>query len=116
MPKYKAYFEKMLSENKKLFDEFRKIHSEYSLNSGSSQEKFNQIGSQILEVIHEYENRLCANTERGIYNKFSSGLAEKFQVEVKNNFPMIDHVGLIVDNKKTNDSSHEKFLIKKIVL
>jgi len=95
----------MLSENKELFADFRKLHSDYSLRPDDLQDKFNTEGKKVMEVVREYENRLCANTERGMYNKFSVNLAEKFQNEVKRVFPMIDHVGLIVETfnlKKIN--------------
>ena len=104
MTKYKEYFNKMLSENSDLFENFRKLHDEYGLNQEGLQNDFNKDGAKIIEIVHEYENRLCANTERGMYNKFSVGLAEKFQLEVRKYFPLIDHVGLIA----------EKFTLKKI--
>ncbi|MGD8744601.1 MAG: hypothetical protein PVJ52_03345 [Candidatus Woesebacteria bacterium] len=104
--KYKVYFEKMIDENQKLFDEFKEIHNEYGLNQDGLQDEFNQKGKKILSVIQEYENRLCSNTERGKYNKFSARLAEKFQNEVRKHFPLIDHVGIRV----------EEFSIKKINL
>ena len=69
--KYKQYFQKMLDDNKALFNDFQKLHDEYSLNQNGLQEKFNVEGEKVLEVVREYENRLCSNTERGIYNKFS---------------------------------------------
>ena len=107
MTKYKEYVLKMLEENKEVFDDFRKIHDAYSLNPDSLQEKFNKEGKKILEITHEYENRLCANTERGMYNKFSQGLAEKFQNEVRKFFPKIDYIGLITT---------QEFVLKKINL
>jgi ribosomal protein S17E len=106
MAKYKQYVQKMLDENKLIFDEFQKLHDKYELNPDALQDEFNEKGEKILEIVHEYESRLCRNTERGMYNKFSTGLAEKFQNELKRRFPMIDHVGLIV----------KKFSIKKINL
>ena len=101
----------MLDENKQVFDDFAKLHMDYSLEPEPLQEKFNEKGAKVLEIVREYENRLCANTERGMYNKFSSGLAEKFQTEVRKHFPLIDHVGLIVDKPKS-----QSFTIKKIDL
>jgi sugar-specific transcriptional regulator TrmB len=106
MPKYKEYFQKMISDNEELFDQFRKLHEKYKLKPDALQEKFNQEGERILEIVREYENRLCTNTERGMYNRFSTKLAEKFQNEVRRHFPMIDRVGLII----------EKFAINKINL
>ncbi|OGM10408.1 hypothetical protein A2Z67_02905 [Candidatus Woesebacteria bacterium RBG_13_36_22] len=111
MVKYKEYFQKMLRENRKLFDEFKKIHDNYALNSDGLQEEFNKQGEKVLEVIREYENRLCANTERGMYNKFSTGLAQKFQDEIRKEFSMIDYVGLKAETERISS-----FFIKKIKL
>ena len=114
MTKYKIYVDKMLSENKQVFDEFKLIHDAYTLNPDNNQDKFNLEGEKVLEVIRDYENRLCANTERGVYNKYSTNLSEKFQQEVKKHFPMIDCIGLIVE--KGNSPNNVQFAIKKIKL
>ena len=107
MTKYREYFIKMLEDHKSLFEEFKILHDRYGLEGNALQEKFNVEGKKILEIVHEYENRLCANTERGMYNKFSGGLSEKFQAEVRKYLPLIDHVGLIVE---------PEFAIRKINL
>ena len=111
MVKYKEYIQKMLEDNKKQFENFKKLHDNYALNQGNLQSEFNKEGEKILEIVREYENRLCSNTERGLYNKYSAGLAQKFQDEVRKEFPMIDHVGLKVE--VNNDSP---FVLKKIRL
>lgn len=114
--KYREYFKKMLDENKDVFQPFKKLHDEYGLKQDGLQNKFNREGEKILEIIHEYENRLCANTERGMYNKFSTNLAEKFQNEVRKHFPMIDHVGLKVETMPPKSKTAKDFIIKKIKL
>jgi len=114
MTKYRQYLLKMLNDNKRLFEDFKKIHDEYSLNPEALQKEFNEQGEKVLEVIREYENRLCANTERGMYNKFSTQLADKFQNEVRTHFPMIDHIGLKVDS--SDQSSQSDFFLRKINL
>ena len=96
----------MINENKQVFDDFKTIHDKYILDENKWQDELNKKGKRVQELVREYEDRLCRNTERGMYNKFSTGLSEKFQNEVKHHFPMIDHIGLIV----------EKFSIKKISL
>ena len=111
MVKYKDYIQKMLGENKKQFEDFKKLHDNYTLNQSNLQSEFNKEGEKILEIVREYENRLCSNTERGLYNKYSAGLAQKFQDEVRKEFPMIDHVGLKVE--VNNDFP---FVLKKIRL
>ncbi len=87
----------MISENKDAFDAFTKIHFEYSIDQDKMQETFNLEGGKIQDIIREYENKLCSNTERGQYNQYSTGLAEKFQNEVRAHYPLIDHIGLIVE-------------------
>lgn len=104
MPKYKEYFQRMVEENKKLFDDFKKIHDKYALNEEELQEEFNKEGEKVLTVVRFWENRLCKNSETGGYGTFTTKLAEKFQNEVRKTFPKIDNVGLII----------EKFDIKKI--
>lgn len=115
MVKYKEYFDRMLRENKDAFDSFAKVHFEYSANEDAMQEKFNSEGAKIVEIIRDYENRLCSNTERGMYNKYSSGLSEKFQALIKDHFPLIDHVGLIVEAKQKVEPQFA-FSLKKINL
>jgi sugar-specific transcriptional regulator TrmB len=94
MSKHKQYFQKMLEENKQLFNEFEEIHSKYHLEPKKFQEEFNQIGDKALDLIREYENRLCSHSEGGKYGKYSARLAEKFQALVKNRYPKIDFVGV----------------------
>jgi len=113
MTKYQEYFEKMLTENKPLFENFRNVHQKYTLDQTIWQSDFNEAGSKIVDVIRDYENRLCANTERGMYTKFSGGLSEKFWNLIRKDFPLIDNVGLIVDSKP---GEKNLFNIKKISL
>lgn len=99
MVKYKLYVKEMLDQNKELFDRFRKIHDEYAQNQEEYQEKFNIEGKEVIQVVREYENRLCGKSERGVYGKFSATLAEKFKAEVRKYFPKIDFVGVTVSTK-----------------
>lgn len=106
MTKYKEYYDKMVSENKDLFNEFTRAHFEYSIDQNKNQEEFNRIGAKIQEVMHEWENRLCKTSEGAGFGSYTTNLAEKFQSEIRSHFPLIDHVGIVVN----------KFSIKKIKL
>ncbi len=106
MTKYREYYEKMVSENKELFDKFTKTHFEYSIDQDKNQEEFNAVGGKVLDTIHEWENRLCKTSEGAGFGSYTVNLAEKFQAEIKSHFPLIDHVGIVVN----------KFSIKKIKL
>lgn len=94
MQKYQAYYREMVSQNKSLFEEFTKIHDLYASNQDKWKKDFNEIGEKTLEVIKKWEGKLCSKTEGGSFNKFSSGLADKFWGEVRKNFIYIDFIGV----------------------
>ena len=94
MSEYQKMMTKMMEEHKELFDNFADIHREYAFNPASWQKLFNQYGGEVVEIIREYERRLCSNMATGKYGQFSSKLAEKFWAEVKKVFPKIDFVGV----------------------
>jgi hypothetical protein len=64
-------------------------------------------GTEILKIVNEWENKLCAHSEKAGYSNYTGGLAEKFRQELRSAFPMIDYVGII--SKKSN------FNLKKIL-
>ncbi|HJY98217.1 MAG TPA: hypothetical protein VJ227_00695 [Patescibacteria group bacterium] len=96
MTKYKEYFDRMVSENKEAFDAFTRVHFEYSTDENAHQESFNREGEKILKIIHEWEDKLCSQSEKAGFGNYTGGLAEKFQEEVRRHFPLIDHIGIIV--------------------
>lgn len=108
MTKYREYIQRMFESNQEAFDRFRRIHDEYCLavDKESLQDKYNEEGAKITEIIEEWEQRLCSQSEKAGYGSYSGSLAEKFHEEIKKVFPMIDYIGLIV----------EKFEIKKMKL
>jgi len=96
----------MLAENKIAFDSFHLLHDKYAFASDTDplQEGFNYEGEKILKIIHEWENKLCSQSEKGGYGVYTDGLSEKFQLLVRKTFPMIDHIGIIITAfKKTPD-------------
>lgn len=96
----------MVEENKEAFDKFAKLHMDYGMDEEKYQEEFNREGEKILKVIHEWEDRLCKQSEKAGFGNYTTNLSEKFQAEVKDHFPLIDHVGIVVN----------KFSLKKIKL
>ena len=85
----------MMETHKALFDEFRLIHSKYMSDPDTHQIEFNKKGQPIMEIIRDYEKRLCAHSEGSGYGKFSSSLADKFWKEVRLIFPKIDFIGVM---------------------
>jgi hypothetical protein len=108
MTKYQEYVKRMLEANKAAFDSFRLIHNEYAIAADPDklQDNFNEEGEKVMVIIREWEQKLCSQSEKAGFGSYTTSLAEKFQAEVKKEFPMIDHVGLIV----------KKFNLKKIEL
>lgn len=117
MTKYKEYFGRMIEENKNFFNKFTLLHAKYEVDEEKYQEEFNTEGERVMKIFNEWENKLCAHSEKSGYANYTGGLAEKFQAELRAYFPMIDHVG-IISVRKTFDLKNikpkNKFSLKKI--
>lgn len=114
MTKYKEYYQRMVNANMKLFDDFTRLHNRYKLDMGNLQEDFNKTGENVMKIIREWDQKLCAQSEKGGFNKFTGNLSEKFMDEVRLHFPLIDRVGIIVTRKPSAFLSG--FSLKKIKL
>ena len=95
--KFQEYFQLMLKQNEELFAQFREVHAKYEKDPNTYQDEFNQVGYDVQDVVGRFENMLCNNTESSGKGKFSSALAEKFQNEIKKEFPKYNSIGLILD-------------------
>ena len=96
MTKYKQTFDDMIAKNRELFIRFKITHDMYAADKKTWNKQFNEEGEKVLEVIREYENKLCGFSEQGQYSKFSANLSDKFWQEVRKNYPKIDFVGIKV--------------------
>lgn len=94
MTKYKQYFREMVDANAQLFAEFQHIHDNYKLDRKSWSQQFHAEGKKVVEVIREWEHKLCSGMERSNNAVYSSKLAEKFWSEVKQMFSHIELVGV----------------------
>lgn len=94
MRAFQESFQKMLVENKDLFDQFTAVHDAFVMNPEMNKTKFNELGREVTDLIREYERRLCAQMGKGMYSKFTQNLSEKFWGEVRKVYPKIDFVGV----------------------
>lgn len=94
MTKYRKYFQQMLDKYPRQFTRFKEVHDNYALDPDKWKDLFNIEGEMVMEIIREWERRLCSHSERGQYGKFSSNLADKFMDQVRAFFPKIDFVGV----------------------
>lgn len=99
MTKYRKYFLEMTEKYKKEFEEFQKVHDLYKANPKEWSGKFNELGKPIVEIIREWEGRLCTSIEGGKNAVYSMNLAEKFKEEIKKTFSHIDMVGVKITFK-----------------
>lgn len=114
--KYKQYVDRMLDSEKEVFASFKEIHDKYALDEDTFQEAFNKKGEKILEILNEWENKLCNQSEKGGYSAFTPKLAEKFREEVKKHFPFIDHIGIKVQFAPIKPQAEDSFKLKRINL
>jgi len=94
MIKYQLVFQKMLSENEKEFNGFRKIHGLYEEDPKKWKKDFDEEGQKILAIIRRYENQLCGKSENCGYGSFSANLSSRFWGEIRRDFSKIDEVGV----------------------
>ncbi len=94
MTKYQKYFQEMLNKYPRQFKQFKEIHDKYMIDPKTWADQFNTEGEIILEIIREWEKKLCSHSEKGKYGIFSSNLADKFWSEIRRNFPKIDFIGI----------------------
>ena len=92
--KFKEYFDLMLKNHRETFENFKDIHDHYTLEPQKYQKQFNNYGKEILEIVQEYENKLCSKSEGSGYGRYSAQLADKFRAEVKKYLPKINSIGL----------------------
>lgn len=108
--KYKDYFDRMITSNKESFNKFNLLYNEYIKKQDDLQGRFNEEGKKILEIIREWENKLCSQTEKAGFGNYSTNLSEKFWAEVRKTYPLIDYIGVISKKSPTQF----KFSIKRI--
>lgn len=94
MTKYKQYFQEMSDQNEELFKSFDQVHAGYLTDRKAWSAKFHSVGQQVVDIIREWEQRLCSGMERGANGVYSMKLADKFWSEVKKRYSHIELVGV----------------------
>lgn len=94
MQKYQQYYQEMAGQNKEIFAKFKAVHDKFGEDNEKWKKEFNKIGSEVVNIIREWEGRLCLKSQGGRYGKYASNLADKFWGEVRKNYSLIDLVGV----------------------
>lgn len=92
--KYKQFYQDMSDEYQELFAKFDAIHTGYLTNRKAFSAQFHSLGHEVVEIMREYERRLCAGMERSSNGVYSSKVAEKFWSEIKKRYSHIELVGV----------------------
>lgn len=92
--KYLDTFNEMVTKYEKEFDAFQELHDKYEEDPQRWQDEFNSEGAKIMEIVREYENRLCGHMENTQNATYSANLAEKFRNEIKRYLPKLDMIGV----------------------
>lgn len=93
--KYKQYYQMMVDGNEQLFEDFKVVHDGYVAGS-VNQEEYNRRGQPVVDVIRDFDRRLCSAMGRGAFSKYSEQLSGKFWDEVRKTYSQIDRVGVRV--------------------
>lgn len=94
MTKYRQYFQQMLDQHQAEFAAFKIVHDGYQTDRKQWSQRFHAEGQPIVDLIRDYERRLCSGMEKGKNALFSARVAEKFWAEVKTYLPLIERVGV----------------------
>jgi len=94
--KYREYYERMVAENRQLFDEFLKIHDAFKREPLANADEFHLVGQKVVDKVRDFDRRLCSAMGRGVFSTYSQKLSEKFWDLVRQDFDQIDMVGVKV--------------------
>lgn len=97
--KYQDYYKIMLSNHQELFEQFKVLNDNYANDPEKYEAEFQKVGQQVVDVIREFDRRLCSAMGRGTFSQYSQKLSEKFWSLVRSNFSQIDMVGVKVKKR-----------------
>lgn len=92
--KYIEIFNEMVKKYEKEFDTFQELHDKYEIDPKKWQDEFNKDGGKIMEIVRDYEDRLCGKMENTQNSTYSANLSEKFRNEIKRYLPKLDMIGV----------------------
>jgi len=100
--KYKQYYQKMVKENQKLFDNFKEVHDKFKQDRPKWSDEYNEVGRDVVDVMRDWERRLCSAMGKGQFSQYSYRLADKFKDAVRKDFELIDLVGVKIISQTLN--------------
>lgn len=94
MTKYKSLVDQLYKENQTVFAAFRPVHDLFAQNQKAYSAQFNLLGKPVMDLVLQYEKKLCAQMDGGKYGVYTCNLSEKFRHEIKMTYPYLDFIGV----------------------
>ena len=98
--KYKQYFSRMQEQNKEVFADFFRVHQLFELEGKKHEAEFHKVGQIAVDIVRDWDRRLCSAMGRGAFSNYSQKLSEKFWDEARKIYPLLDKVGVKVRQRK----------------
>jgi hypothetical protein len=116
--RFREAYDQMIHDNQALFDRFQIIHDAFALNENENRDEFNEVGKEVMNIVRKYEDILCRRSEETGHGGYTTALAEKFQNEVRKNFPKVDSIGIrkLIMKPIESKPSSNAFNLRKIGL
>ena len=94
MTKYRQVYLQMVEAHTEQFSAFKVVHDGYQTERKVWSAQFHALGKPLVEIIRDWEQRLCSSMERGKFAAYSNKVSEKFWDEIRKVYPLIDRVGV----------------------
>jgi hypothetical protein len=94
--KYLQFYELMMEQKGDLFEEFKPVHDAFQKNRDdkAAEEAFHKEGLRVVDVVRDWDRRLCAGMGKGQFSQYTQKLSETFWDRVRKDLPLIDLVGV----------------------
>lgn len=96
--KSQKMYEMLKEKQPQIYEEFKAIHQAFSENPEVNRDEFNRVGRDFVGIVRAYERRLCGGMERTNRSVYSTNVSETYWRLVRDEFPLIDQVGVVVRN------------------
>jgi hypothetical protein len=93
--KSQQFYELLKTKHAATFKAFQQAHDAFSQDAAAHRQEFNRVGRDFVSLVRSYERRLCAGMERTNNSVYSTGVSETYWKLVRQDFPLIDQVGVI---------------------
>ena len=84
----------MSDQNEELFKKFDAIHDGYLHDRKAWSKDFHGIGKEVVDIMRDWEQRLCSGMEKSKNGVYSMKLADKWWDEIKKRYSHIELVGV----------------------